>query len=672
MSTKKTKIVVAIVIAAIIIVAGVSIALLSHSSKVFTDTAQTAAPGSLDPASGFFTTNGPLFAATFQSLTEFNGSSSTQVVPVLASNITSINNQNYTFELRNYANFSNGEPVNASSVWFSFYRGIIMAQGPYVADYPNILFNNTNYGNVSIALPWGLRAALVNAGYTLSGNISSQYKQAAIDLDGILSNFNYNHTEMKVMEYSHQAVVVNSTHVVKINTMKPYTFLLQDVAGWWGDILYPGYVDAHGGVVYNTQNSYINLHGAIGSGPYILRSASSGLNTITLAKNKAYWVDGHSSQVPSIAQPAHIPEIVIKYGLSHTDRLEAFDDNSSQISVVSPASFKDIINGFHNKSQANGNLVKSTKILGTFYISMNVQRSYTNNTHFREAIYNALNYSAELKTYDNNYNGSPMAYSELGPLSPQYGKAYYNPDNLTPPAQNLTAAIQNLSIAGKEMGFYVKLPNGTKIGATTSPNDLSNHDFVITGTSPPSGLENAQITIAIGSFAKIGLKFTSTYVTESTVGTWNSAKATPHFVDLGWEPDFSDPIGQQLAAVYDITNGGIGNKAWVDNSTLQKDFTNLDFLNSTAQKQEMKNVSKIVYDQYAYAWLPMPDAYYFVQPYVHNFQYNAFMGYFYNIMYISYGSNTSAALHTNAAYANYMALFDIAVMKVGDIIRFGI
>lgn len=667
MASKKIKIFVAIIIAAIIVIAGVAIVLLEHKSTVFTDTSQTTAPGSLDPASGFFTTNGPLFGAMFNTLTEFNGSSSTQVVPVLASSITNVSDQNYTFNLRSYASFSNSEPVNASSVWFSFYRGIVMAQGPYVADYPNILFNNTNYASVSIAIPWGSRAALVNAGYTLSGNLSQQYKQAAMDLDSILSNFNYNSTEMKVMEYPHQAVVVKSTHVVEINTMKPYAFLLQDVAGWWGDILYPAYIDQHGGVLYNTQNSYVNLHGAIGSGPYILESVSSGLGTIVLEKNPKYWVDGHVSQVPSIAQPAHIAKIEIKYGLTHADRLEDFDRNTSQISEVGATSFKSIIDGFYDKGERNGNLVKSTSVLGTFYISMNVQRSYTNNTHFREALYDALNYSAELAPYDNNYNGTAMAYTELGPLSPQYGKAYYNPDNLPMETQNLTAAVQNLTIAANEMHVYVKLPNGKIIGDRSGA-DLSTHDFVITGTSPPTSLEDSQVAIAISSFADIGLKFTSSYVTEAVTGTWDNASVTPHFVDLGWEPDFSDPVGQQLEAVYDVTDGGIGNKAWVDNSTLQKIFTNLDFLNITDQTKEMKVVSRLVYDQYAYMWLPMPDAYYFVQPYVHNFQYNSFMGYFYNLLYISYSGNTASVLHADSVYAGYMVAMDPIAFRIGDIL----
>lgn len=165
----------------------------------------------------------------FNGLVEFNGSS-TSVVPVLASSYTVHNDQNYTFTLRPYAKFSNGQALNATSVWFSFERGIIMGQGPYVSDYPGILFNSTVYSYSGIAIPNGTLQALEHAGYKIpdnakynnSGTILTDqpnYTVAAMDLDNILSNFNYNHTEMEVMEYPYQALVVNNTYNFTINTM---------------------------------------------------------------------------------------------------------------------------------------------------------------------------------------------------------------------------------------------------------------------------------------------------------------------------------------------------------------------------------------------------------------------------------------------------------------------
>jgi peptide/nickel transport system substrate-binding protein len=633
--------VVIVVIVAIILI-GTAFLVLYHPTEQFTDTSPTCAPEQLDPATGFFVVNGPLFAALFNGLVEFNGSS-TNVVPVLASNYTIVNDQNYTFDIRPYANFSNGQQLNASSVWFSLERGIIMGQGPFSSDYLGILFNGTAYANIGIALPNGTIPALRSAGYTITGNITQQYTEAAIDLDNILSHFNYNKTEMKVMEYKGQALVVNSNDNISINTMSPYAYLLQDIAsGGWGDIIDPSYVDAHGGVIYNTPNSYIDANGVIGSGPYIISSVGKGFSTIVLKANTNYWVDGHASQVPSIAQPAHIKTVVIKYALSHADRLEDFDRGISQISTIAPTSFKQMIDGFHIASDRNSSLVSSYPFIGTYFISMNVDDKYTNNTNFREALYDALNYSNELSIHTNNYNGTPEAYQELGPLSPIYGNAFYNPDNLPLPNQNSTAAIQNITTAGNDMHFYVVI-NGKDVG-DKSGTDLSKTTFTITGISPATSIETSELTVAIDSFKEIGLTFTSRLVTDSTVNGWTNATVTPQFVDLYWLPDYADPIGQQLIPVYDYSEGGTygGNDAWVDNSTLQAYFTNLDFVNKTTQIHEMKNVSKIVYDQYAYLWLPVPDNVFFISPVVHGFVYNSIIEtYFYNLMSVS-GKLTSS------------------------------
>ncbi len=643
---KGLKIIIVVVVAIILI--STAFLVLYHPTHAFTDTSQTAAPEELDPATGFFTTNVPLFLASFQPLVELNGSSATQIVPILASHYTNINDTHYIFTMRSDAKFSNGQAVNATSAWFTFARGIVMGQGPYASNYYGTLFNGTLAGITGVYVPVGTAHTLINAGYKIPNttykvnkttNLKTyNYTIVANDLANMLSHFNYNATEMKVMEYPHQALVVNANGTFTMNSEHKYAYLLSDISNH-GYIVEPSYVDAHGGVSVNSPNSYLDANGVIGSGPYVISSVGKGFSTIVLKANPNYWVTNamvKNGSVPSIAKPASIKTVVIDYGLSHADRLEDFDKGISQISTIGPSSFKQMIDGFHNKTERTSALVKSVPEIGTFFISMNFADKYTNNTNFREALYDAMNYTAQLKIYDNNYNGTPEAYAELGPLSPIYGKSYYNPDNLPMPTQNLTAAYQNISIAGHEMGFYVKLSNGTKLG-DRSGTDLSTTTFRITGISPATSLETASLTAAISSFAHLGLTFKTHLVTESTVNGWTNATSTPQFVDLGWLPDYPDPIGQQLIAVYSPSDGGAfgGNDAWVNNTTLDnKYFPTLDFENKTTQEKLMKdNVSKLVYDQYAYIWLPMPDAVYFVSPEVHGFELNyKGTGYFYNLM----------------------------------------
>lgn len=227
-------------------------------------------------------------------------------------------------------------------------------------------------------------------------------------------------------------------------------------------------------------------------------------------------------------------------------------------------------------------------------------------------------------------------------MSPVYGKAYYNPDNLPLPTQNLNGAIQNISKAGNETGFYVKI--GNREYGDTSGEDLSSTTFRITGFSPETTIESASLSDTIASFSHIGLTFSARLVTESTVDTWTSNTSTPQFIDHYWEPDYPDPVSQQLIAMYSPLLGGAfgGNKAWVDNGTLNNYFKNLDFESKTTQENLMRdNVSKLVYNQYANIWLPVPDAVYFVAPSVHGFEYNSIAGYYYNLMTVT-GKLTSS------------------------------
>ena len=644
--------IIAVVVVVILIAAGVSVLEFYHPAKttssVLTDTSQTAAPGELDPATGFFTTDEPLYTALYQELTEFHNSG-VGVVPALAKSVTNVSQQNYTFTLRQHVTFSNGKPMTAPDVWFSIYRTIIMGQGVSTSNYPNILFNASDYAATGIALPWGTIGAFENdtlSHYNVKGNnLTVTTKNTANALDYVLSNFNTNKSNMMLMSYAHQAVVVNGNYTVTVKGLYVYSFMLSDLAGWWGAVIYPGQVDANGGVIYNQQNTYINDNGAIGTGPYEVKSASAGLDTVVLQANPNYWVS-KSTNTPSSLQAPHIQEIVIKYALSHADRVEEFDKNTSQISTVSPASFKNIITSFYNSSEANYNLVKSFPIDGVFYFSMNTERSYTNNIHFRRALIEANNYTEQTSIYNNNYNGQPEAYNELGPISPSYGSAFYNPLNLPLQSQNLKYALQNISMAGNESGYYVTV--GTHKYGDTSGYDLSTAvTFNLTGISPINSIETAQFTYAIGSFAKIGLHFASKSVTEATFAGLTKNSSFPRFMDLGWVPDYPDPIGQQLMPVYDIQQGGAlgGNDAFVNNKTLQNLFSTLDFQSSAVQAHDMKEIYNITYNLSAYIWLPMPNNIYFVQPYVHGFVDNAFVGYFYNLLTISYhGSSASSSV----------------------------
>ena len=83
----------------------------------------TSTPSYLDPGVSYFSYDYTILQNVYETLIWYNGSSSTTVVPWLASNYTlSANGLTANFTLRNGLKFQDGEPVNSTAVYFSLNR----------------------------------------------------------------------------------------------------------------------------------------------------------------------------------------------------------------------------------------------------------------------------------------------------------------------------------------------------------------------------------------------------------------------------------------------------------------------------------------------------------------------------------------------------------------------
>lgn len=91
---------------------------------------------SLDPARAFSTTAFIVHKATYQTLVTFPAGSTSEIVPLLAESWeTSDDGSVYTFTLREGVTFSNGDPLTAADVAFSFNRLKHLAGNPsFLAD----------------------------------------------------------------------------------------------------------------------------------------------------------------------------------------------------------------------------------------------------------------------------------------------------------------------------------------------------------------------------------------------------------------------------------------------------------------------------------------------------------------------------------------------------------
>ncbi|MCY0859867.1 MAG: ABC transporter substrate-binding protein, partial [Sulfolobaceae archaeon] len=357
--------------------------------------------------------------------------------------------------------------------------------------------------------------------------------------------------------------------------------------------------------------------------------------------NPNYWAM-NASNIPAVAQPAHIPVIVIYYGLSHTDRVEDFDSNTAQISYVSVPFIGQMYSGYKYKGVPFSAIFKNFGATpGVYFISMNTLEYPTNITDFRLALEYAINYSALLHIY--SFNGTTLAVEFLGPISPQF--PIYNEvitmDHLHPYNYNLSLALHYLNEAGYEGHFYVVLPNGTIIG---DPNGQQLPTLPITTIPPLTPFMQEELEIIMNDLEQIGVSTTVRLVAPSVIDSWNTPQSTALMADLAWFPDWPDPVYQQLVVQTDVEYGGIaGNFAWLNVSWINQLDTQLPFItNVTNQTLLVAKIYSYLYNYAPYIYLPYPDTYFFIQPYVAGFVYNSFVGYWYNMMY-----------YTNYTYTTY-------------------
>ncbi len=622
------------------IISNQTITLAPPNPNELIDLTDVASPDCLDPATGFWTMDEPIFNVVYQELVTWNGSNYFQVVPMLATNWTiSPDYKHYIFTLRRGVYFTDGEPFNATVVWFSLYRTIIMGQGPGISNYGSLLFHMSVYSQYGIAIPWG--GACHALAYATGNNAYiSNVTLCANALAYVLSNFNVqNATIQKMMSYPDQAVVVLGPYEVEINLIHPYMYFLLDIASWWGAMVPPAYVDAHGGVQVNSPNSYLCQYGMPGTGPYEIQSVTGTpgeFTEIVLTLNPPnYWGNKYPpGSLPVLDQPGHIQTIVLKISESHTDRVELFAENQAQLSYVSSPFLDQVYSAWSPYNQ----YLPPTAIIHIDWdltpecimmLSMNTQRWPTNITDFRLAIEHAINYTALLYTYYSPLLNTTLATYYLGPFTP-LNPALYNPDHLPFYSYNPNLAIEYLNESGWEGDFYTVLPNGTVIGNPSGQKLPSIPIYVIPPVTPQ--LEE-QLEIVSQDLSQIGIPTAVSYVTSSEFDSWTSPSVSGRLIyGVGWCADWPDPIMQMAIS---ILTGSLptGDYAWYNNPKVTNLLYEAAFTtNLTEQVQIAKQVYKIVYDQAPYVWIPDPVPYFLVQPYVKGIIVT-WTGYYYNTMY---------------------------------------
>ncbi|HKM76641.1 MAG TPA: ABC transporter substrate-binding protein [Candidatus Bathyarchaeia archaeon] len=338
---------------------------------------EAAEADSVDPATVITNQGFYIDQLVYEPLVFYNMSTGYKtIVPVLASSWNSTpDGLHYTFNLYQNAHFSNGDPINAYVVWYSFYRVFVM--------------NLALTGTLSFDLnPAGVTAGDLNS-FNVAGNVPS------------------NQTLLSIMTNATNSVQVVNQYTIKFNLFLPYQAFLATITAPPAVVVDPLVVAANGGVVPGTPNSFMTSNAPVGSGPYVLKEWVKG-DHLTLIVNPSYWVNSlDQSQWNDYTHPARLfTTVVINIkpdSLTREDDL--FAGTAQLIDGVDPTRVS-VINSNGCCYIPNVGLSNTIEMIG-----IDTQRPPTDNLNVRLAIVHGIDYDSILK---NIFDGMGQPY--VGPI----------------------------------------------------------------------------------------------------------------------------------------------------------------------------------------------------------------------------------------------------------------
>jgi ABC-type transport system substrate-binding protein len=238
----------------------------------------------LDPHVSYYQYDYWIIWHSVETLMWYNQSSATDLIPWLAESWTMVNETTYDFPLRQGITFQNGAPFNATAVWFSLNRLLIMD-----ASNPN--------GEHGSQAAWMVQQLVDPDGelFTAMGadpSFNESWVQAVLDL-----NF----------------VEIMDNYEIRLNLKTPTSQLLAILAGTWAGIVSPSETikkdyEFHGWSYATEQqplnytkyfihmagvgDTYFNLPETgwtFGTGPYYVDSVSATTYKIVMKAYANYW-----------------------------------------------------------------------------------------------------------------------------------------------------------------------------------------------------------------------------------------------------------------------------------------------------------------------------------------------------------------------------------------------
>jgi ABC-type transport system substrate-binding protein len=415
---------------------------LTNPNQIIVTEVFTGGPYSFDPAIDYESLGMEVILNVYQTLIQYNGSSTSQLNPIIATEIPTVANGgisnnylNYTFYIRSGLKFSNGDPVTAWDAYISFIRTLL-----FVQDSPG-------------TAGWILAQDLLLAGGFAPGATSYQNITSAITVD-------------------------NSTQTVTFHLLKPDPAFLDYLADPEAvSIMDYSWLVAHGaGITFTPSgfSAYINegnetgyntyvQYNAMGSGPYMIKNYLIG-QAVSYSPNPYY------SPIPGIPGYEHAANDTIYVQYEKDPSTGLLIAESGQTDIVEGLPNVDYPIIAHLQSEGKINITSfptisinffdfnfniNTTMLSSLGPGYNVPQYYFTNLDVRRAWAYAFNYTNFIDNLlGNSKYGADFGFHFTG-MIPIGMVGYLNVSQLLQagavvPTYNLAIAKQDL----EESGLY--------------------------------------------------------------------------------------------------------------------------------------------------------------------------------------------------------------------------
>lgn len=558
---------------------------------------------SVDPTVTFTVPGWSIDQNVYQTLVMYNGSSNTQFVGLLAKSWTnSSGGLNWTFTLWPGEHFSNGDPINAYVIWYSFYRSLIVNQ-------PDVFLVEENFYSPGVTY-YSPIAKINAANATLTSNLNAFASGSITNpSSSVLSAMMASGQSFQVVDNLSIALHLGAGYLdYPVSSggagTIAYAFLLDQLATVAFAVVDPLWIAANGGVVAGQGNTYSATH-ALGSGPYNLtRYTENGGWELT--PNGNYWATTTAAKLEpwnTLIQPAlHSIEVNIQPDPAVVvNNIQTSSVVSGDFGYVGPSTLTPLQSNPCVVVRAAPVTYGSTE--GSWWVYMDQNAPPFNNLSVRAAVVHAINYNQIIKEAFGSAQG---ASQWVGPVPP--GFPDYNPSKLANYSYNLPLAWSEMN--NSPWPYNPATQTGGFPG-TLNFEYINEGDFPTVALLLQSELGQIGIRLNIEGMGYNQLIIEQSY--DSNTGLCTSTEninGGPYPIGMDFysadyvAPDDATQLNALSYGVYNACQSEYYNPA-MDTLVLQAAGQQ----NATLRAQEYANETQMMYDNYTNAWLVVPTFY---------------------------------------------------------------